>query len=246
MASHRFYCNQPITPGIPLELPPDAAHHAARVLRLREGDAVILFNGDGAEYSGHLTHISKQRAAVNILGRSESQRESPLSVTLAQAISAGEKMDFTLQKAVELGITAIQPLASTRSIVRLKDERAEKKLQHWQNVVIAACEQCGRNIVPNVAPIMTLPDWLAGNAGGGQGAARLILSPVASIALRDLPRPQGPVTLLIGPEGGLTEEEIGMAQQHGFTTVRLGPRVLRTETAALAALSAMQALWGDF
>jgi 16S rRNA (uracil1498-N3)-methyltransferase len=151
-------------------------------------------------------------------------------------------MDFTLQKAVELGVGDIQPLASERSVVRLSGERAEKRVAHWQGVVIAACEQSGRNCVPEVAPIRPLLDWL----GQQDGGLRLMLSPVAEVGLRDLPKPTGNITLLIGPEGGLSPAEAEAAQRYGFTPVRLGARVLRTETAALAALAAMQTLWGDF
>jgi 16S rRNA (uracil1498-N3)-methyltransferase len=245
MTIPRFYCPHDLTPDAETELTLQAAHHAARVLRLREGDAVNLFNGNGAEFAAQISQISKQRVVVTVLNKTVPLRESSLSVTLAQAISAGEKMDFTLQKAVELGISAIQPLSSTRSVVRLKDERAEKKLQHWQNVVIAACEQCGRNVVPTVAAISDLSTWLAGQ-GGETSRIGLILSPEAKHSLRELPKPQGPATLLIGPEGGLTGAEIKMAESYGFSAVRLGPRILRTETAALATLAAMQALWGDF
>lgn len=251
MTIPRFYCPIELSPGTHVELPPQAAHHAARVLRLRSGDPAILFSGDGAEYAARITHIGKQDVTIEILGKDTPMRESPLNITLAQAISAGEKMDFTLQKAVELGISAIQPLAAARSVVRLKDDRAEKRVQHWQNVVVSACEQCGRNVVPTVAPITDLPVWLAGQGAGfgnqdSGGTIGLILSPMAERTLRDLPKPAGAITLLVGPEGGLTPEEIAMARQCHFTEVRLGPRVLRTETAALATLSAMQALWGDF
>lgn len=251
MTIPRFYCPVELSPGTHVELPPQAAHHAARVLRLRDGEAVILFNGNGAEYPARITHIGKQDVSLEILGKDSPTRESPLNITLAQAISAGEKMDFTLQKAVELGISAIQPLAAARSVVRLKDDRAEKRVQHWQSVVVSACEQSGRNIVPKVAPIADLPAWLAGQGAefwqqDSGGAVGLILSPLAELTLRDLPRPEGAITLLVGPEGGLTPEEIAMARQCHFTEVQLGPRVLRTETAALAMLSAMQALWGDF
>jgi 16S rRNA (uracil1498-N3)-methyltransferase len=152
-------------------------------------------------------------------------------------------MDFTLQKAVELGIGDIQPLASERSVVRLSGERAEKRVAHWQGVVISACEQSGRNHVPEVAPIRPLLDWLGQQEGTG---LRLMLSPTAEAGLRDLPKPTGNVTLLIGPEGGFSPAEAEVAQRYGFTPVRLGARVLRTETAALAALAAMQTLWGDF
>lgn len=243
MTAPRFYCPDDLHGRQRFDLPEQAAHHAVRVLRLKAGDALVLFDGRGGEFEAVIEQIAKHSVTVTVSVRREKERESPLIVTLAQAISAGEKMDYTLQKAVELGIGAIQPLASERSVVRLAGERAEKRVQHWQNVVIAACEQCGRNRVPAVAPIMPLETWLANQ---GEHTLRLMLAPDAERALRDLPPSQGPVTLLIGPEGGFSPNEIKAAQTAGFLSIRLGPRVLRTETAALAALAAMQTLWGDF
>lgn len=243
MATPRFFCPSLSARSGTAELPEQAAHHAARVLRLKEGDAVSIFNGQGGECEARIIAIGKRGVDVEIVAWHPVERESPLQVVLAQAISAGEKMDFTLQKAVELGVGAIQPLASERSVVRLSGERAEKRVAHWQGVVIAACEQSGRNCVPEVAPIRPLLDWLGQQDGPG---LRLMLSPVAEVGLRDLPKPTGNVTLLVGPEGGLSPAEAEAAQRYGFTPVRLGARVLRTETAALAALAAMQTLWGDF
>jgi 16S rRNA (uracil1498-N3)-methyltransferase len=161
-------------------------------------------------------------------------------------VSSGEKMDFTVQKAVELGVAAIQPVVTERAVVRLSGERAERKTEHWRRVAVAACEQCGRNMLPEVAALTTLERWLGDLAPPAGGELRLMLSPHAANGLRRLPAPRGPVTLLAGPEGGLTEAEQGIAGLAGFVPVRLGARVLRTETAALAALAAMQALWGDF
>lgn len=242
MTTPRFYCPEILAQSGTAELPEQAAHHAARVLRLQAGDRVSVFNGRGGEGEARITDIGKRNVTLEIVDWHAVERESPLQVLLAQAISAGEKMDFTLQKAVELGVGDIQPLASERSVVRLSGERAEKRVAHWQGVVIAACEQSGRNRVPEVAPIRPLLDWL----GRQEGGLRLMLSPVAEVGLRDLPKPTGNITLLIGPEGGLSPAEAEAAQRYGFTPVRLGARVLRTETAALAALAAMQTLWGDF
>lgn len=242
MTTPRFYCPEILAQSGTAELPEQAAHHAARVLRLQAGDRVSVFNGRGGEGEARITDIGKRNVTLEIVDWHDVERESPLQVLLAQAISAGEKMDFTLQKAVELGVGDIQPLASERSVVRLSGERAEKRVAHWQGVVIAACEQSGRNRVPEVAPIRPLLDWL----GRQDGGVRLMLSPVAEVGLRDLPKPTGNITLLIGPEGGLSPAEAEAAQRYGFTPVRLGARVLRTETAALAALAAMQTLWGDF
>jgi 16S rRNA (uracil1498-N3)-methyltransferase len=243
MSAPRIYYPDALASGRRIELPEQAAHHAARVLRLKSGDPVTLFNGQGGEFEASIEHIGKHSVAVLTGARRDPERESPLAVTLAQAISAGEKMDYTLQKAVELGIGHIQPLFSERSVIRLSGERADKRVQHWQNVVIAACEQCGRNLVPPVAPIMPLETWLGNPRGEGM---QLMLAPGAAETLRTLPRPQGAITLLIGPEGGFSPNEAKAAEICGFQGVRLGPRTLRTETAALAALAAMQALWGDF
>lgn len=243
MPTPRFYCPVPLKPGNRVNLPANAAVHACRVLRLQPGDPVVLFNGDGHDYVGTLTEVGKNTASADVLSRSEVDRESPLKVMLAQAISAGERMDFTIQKAVELGVTSIQPIASQRSVVKLVGERADKRREHWQNVANAACEQSGRAFLPQVALPLALANWLGTLA---PQALRLTLSPQATFALPQLSRPTGEICLLIGPEGGLTAQEIELASMHGFTPVRLGQRVLRTETAALAALASIQTLWGDF
>lgn len=243
MSIPRFY-----HPALPphaklVDLPPEAAHHATKVLRLQDGDRIVLFDGGGGEYPATISRISKQGTLVEISPWQERECESPLNVTLAQAISSGDKMDFTLQKAVELGITRIQPIASARSVVKLSGERAEKRVRHWRQVVISACEQCGRNRVPDIGSILSLEDWLGSHLPDG---LRLTLAPDATALLRELPPPAIPIVLLIGPEGGLAPDEVKAAASKGFMPVRLGPRVLRTETAALAALAAMQTLWGDF
>jgi 16S rRNA (uracil1498-N3)-methyltransferase len=173
------------------------------------------------------------------------EREAPLYILLAQGLSSGDRMDLTLQKSVELGVAAIQPVATERSVVKLKNERAAKRAEHWQNLVISACEQCGRNRVPPVAPLLGLGEWLAQISQPGD-ELRLMLSPHAAVSLRELAPANGRIMLLAGPEGGLAPGEVQSAQSRGFAPVRLGPRVLRTETAALAALAAIQALWGDF
>ena len=227
-------------------LTPDQAHHVARVLRLEAGEEVILFDGRGVEHSAVIGRVEKSGVTLNVGQSRAVDRESPLRVMLAQGMSSGERMDYTVQKAVELGVAGIQPLATGRSVVRLDAGRAQKRVGHWQAVVIAACEQCGRNRVPRVLPVMDFAHWLAQAAGQKEAALGLLLSPSASLTLRNLPRPSGVVVLLAGPEGGLSPQEQHDAQTAGFTPVRLGPRVLRTETAALAALSAMQMLWGDF
>jgi len=242
----RLYVPGSLQPGRSCPLPSQQAHHATRVLRLEAGDAVTLFNGDGAEYVGIIERAARDGVTVEVTGRAAVDREAPLAVTLAQALSSGERMDYTLQKAVELGVAAIQPLSSSRSVVKLDAERAGRRLAHWRTVVEGACEQSGRNRVPPVAPVAALSDWLAQPAAARGDALALLLSPRAAARLRDVARPAGGVILLAGPEGGFAEEEEQMAARAGFAAVRLGPRVLRTETAAVAALAAMQALWGDF
>ena len=240
----RIHVPDALAPGAQVALPPAAAHHLARVLRASVGDDVIVFNG-GAEYAAAITRIDRNSVTVKLAAGAAVDRESPLECTLAQAISSGERMDITLQKAVELGVTAVQPLFTERSIVRLDAERSEKRVAHWRQVLIAACEQCGRNVVPALAAPLAFTDWLGTLAPAAAREARLLLSPRASTRLAELPRPAS-VVLLAGSEGGLSEAETDLAQRYGFTALRLGPRVLRTETAALAALAAMNVLWGDF
>ncbi len=243
MAAPRLYCPMKLAPGSVLALPAAAAHHAARVLRMQAGDDLILFNGDGQDYLAQIQRIVREEVIAKVRASSTVGRESGLRVTLAQAISAGDRMDFTLQKAVELGVDAIQPLAAERSVVRLSGERIEKRRAHWQYVVISACEQSGRAMVPQVAAPLPLPAWLAAPQ---DYALKLMLSPAAERTLHDLPVPAGPLALLVGCEGGFAPQETAAAIRAGYLPVRLGARVLRTETAALAALAAMQTLWGDF
>ena len=235
-----------LKPGRSCALPPPQAHHAMRVLRLKKGECVTLFNGDGAEYAAVVAEASRDRFALNVTGREVMDREAPFSVTLAQAVASGERMDYTIQKAVELGVAAIQPLEARRSVVRLSEDRAQKRLAHWQAVAIAACEQCGRNRVPRVLPLMQLDAFLGGCAAQRNEERRVLLSPRSARGLREIDRPEGGIVMLAGPEGGFSPEEERAAAKAGFAPIRLGPRVLRTETAAVAALAAMQALWGDF
>ena len=212
------------------------------VLRLTAGDTVTLFDGRGVEYAATITRAGKSGVDLTVHERRAVSRESPLAVTLAQGVSSGERMDYTVQKAVELGVAAIQPLLTTRSVVRLADARARKRTAHWHAVAVSACEQCGRNFIPKINDLQNITQWLGVTSGG----LRVLLSPRADMRLHDLPRPAGEVILLAGPEGGLSPEEEEAAAGIGFTMVKLGPRVLRTETAAVAALAAMQTLWGDF
>ncbi len=242
----RFHFQGKLGNGSEVRLHPDAAHHAVRVLRLSVGEPVVVFDGLGGEFEARITRIDRGDVSVKTGAHLDVERESPLYIRLVQGLSSGDRMDITLQKAVELGVAAIQPVATERSVVKLKDERAQRRAEHWQNLVIAACEQCGRNRVPEVSPLMSLPDWLAQLAmSAPEDEARVLLSPAATVTLKSL-SPMPRMTLLVGPEGGLSPVETQLAQSRGFKAVRLGPRILRTETAALATLSAIQALWGDF
>ena len=243
MATPRFYHPDTLLPGQFATLTNNAATHASRALRMQVGDEVVLFNGDGNNYHGTLSTINKQAVTANILQAVACDTESPLHITLVQAISSGDRMDFTIQKDVEMGVATIQPVASQRSIVKLAGDRAEKRREHWQNVVISACEQSGRATIPTVAMPLDLQDWLAQKPDAD---SLITLAPDASVTLPQMTAPGHHIHLLIGPEGGLTDDEIRLAAQHGYTTVRMGPRILRTETAALAAIASMQSLWGDF
>ena len=242
MSRPRFFLDQKLALGAQFLLPPGPARHAVRVLRLAAGDTLHVFNGLGGAYAARIEHIRKDEVAVRVTAFENSECESPLQVLLAQGISSGERMDYTLQKAVELGVSAIQPIAAKRSVVKLSGERVDKRVVHWQGVVHSACEQSGRNRVPPVNPPLSLANWLAQRPSG----RLLFLSPQASTKLADLPQPQGLQMLVAGPEGGFETDEIAALESADALAVRLGPRVLRTETAALAALAAMQLLWGDF
>jgi 16S rRNA (uracil1498-N3)-methyltransferase len=242
-AGARFHYAGNLGNGSEVKLQAEAAHHAARVLRLAVGDAVALFDGRGGEFQARITRIDRGEVSVKTGAHQAIERESGLNIRLVQGLSSGDRMDITLQKAVELGVTTIQPVSTERSIVKLKDERAQRRREHWQSVVIASCEQCGRNRVPEVLPLLDFPSWLAELAMTSE--VRVLLSPSAQMQLKALPAPTQ-MMLLIGPEGGLSPVEIQLAQSRGFQPVRLGPRILRTETAALAALSAVQTLWGDY
>jgi len=213
-----------------------------RVLRLPTGTPITLFDGRGGEYPAVLEYVDRDYAYAVVGAWVERECESPLRVTLIQAVQAGDKMDYTIQKAVELGVDNIIPVESRRSVIRLTGDRAAKRVAHWQGVVASACEQCGRNRLPLVAPLEGLDKWFARPRSQ---ALRLMLAPGAAATLSSLP-PAAEVELLVGAEGGLDDREVEAARLAGFTAIRLGPRVLRTETAGLAALAAMQTLWGDF
>lgn len=244
MNAPRFFCPLPLSQGALVALPPFAARHAVRVLRLAEGDSLTLFNGEGGEYPGQIETTGKDQVLVRLGDHRDVERESPLALILVQAVQGADKMDFTVQKAVELGVGRFQPVASRRSVVRLVGDRADKRVEHWRGVAVSACEQCGRNRVPAIDPVLPLEKYLARPAA--PDTLRLVLSPGGATSLAQVPQPQGPVELLVGAEGGLAPEEVAQAQGAGFLPLVLGPRVLRTETAGLAALAAIHALWGDF
>ena len=241
MMTSRFFCPQPLAPNSLAELPSAAAHHALRVLRLSVGDAVTLFNGEGGEYPGRIAEAGRA-VRVQLGAWVDVERESPLDMTLAQALPSGDKMDFVVQKAVELGVARIQPLLASRSVVRLAGERAARRVEHLRQVAISACEQCGRNRLPEIAPILDLRQWLAGLAQDNE-IWRLLLSPQGGRRPRELAGRR--FLLLVGPEGGLDKEEAAAARLAGFADLSLGPRILRTETAGPAALAALGGLHGD-
>lgn len=245
MSSPRFFSQLKLAKGLHAILPVGAARHAVKVLRMKTGDEVMLFDGTGGEYACRIAAVERERVTVDVLEWRDVECEAPFSVTLVQALQAGEKMDLTVQKAVELGVARIVPVISRRSVVRLEGDRALRRVEHWRAIAASACEQCGRNRVPEVLALETLERWLTRSESKG---VRLLLDPASELTLHSLAAPevQERVELLIGPEGGLTPEEAEKAIQSGFVGVRLGPRILRTETAGLAALSAIQCLWGDF
>ena len=237
----RFYLPTALAPHTTLNLPDNIIRHI-HVLRLNAGDSITLFNGTGNDFAATLQTIGKRHAECHIHAQRQPENESPLAITLVQAISSGERMDFTLQKSVELGVRAICPIISERCVVRLSGERADKRVQRWQDIAIAACEQSGRSIVPTVLPIVSFSDYLRQMPP----ELHLMMSLRRATTLRDIaPAPQS-LRLMIGPEGGWTPAEEQAALDAGVQTITLGKRVLRTETAAMAAMAAMQVLWGDF
>lgn len=241
MRTPRIYQDIELTTGKLVELEQAATHHLTRVLRLRQNDSIILFNGKGGEFIATLDMEGK-KAFARISEYVDISREATLNITLFQGISKGDRMDISLQKAVELGATHIVPIICQRTVVNLKNERREKKYRHWKGIVINACEQSGRTVIPRLDHPMKLADALSQEIGG----LKVALDPEANTYLHDLEPEFSRVSLLIGPEGGLTETEISLSRASAFTGIRLGPRVLRTETAALAAIAAMQTQWGDF
>jgi 16S rRNA (uracil1498-N3)-methyltransferase len=241
MSETRIYADIDLVDGAKVTLGDEAYHHLIVVLRRIRGDAIVLFNGRGGEHPATIEKVGKRELDVRVGPRRNVERESPLPITLVQAVSKGERMDYTIQKAVELGVTAIQPVITDRVVVRLDAERWARKQEHWQGIVVAACEQSGRTRIPRVAPVRDLNDWMPTCP---PDAFRLILSlTVTPTVVRRAPGQ--PIVLLVGPEGGWSEIERKLADLAGFAGLALGPRVLRTETAGVAALAVLQSQWGD-
>ncbi|AEX53417.1 16S rRNA (uracil(1498)-N(3))-methyltransferase [Rahnella aquatilis] len=237
----RIYHPEPLTARSEIALSEDAANHVGRVLRMQPGQTIQLFDGSNQVFDASITQVDKKSVRVSLNEGVLADNESPLNLHLGQVISRGEKMEFTIQKSIELGVNTITPLFSERCGVKLDGERLEKKLQQWQKIAIAACEQCGRNRIPDIRPAMQLEAW----CNEQDDSLKLNLHPRASHSINTLPLPVSHVRLLIGPEGGLSADEIAMTSGYGFTDILLGPRVLRTETTALTAITALQVRFGD-
>ncbi len=243
MRTSRIFADQSLTSGDTVTLSAETSHYILRVLRLRPGNSLILFNGDGGEYQATLGESPSMRAVVSVGEANRPRRESGLRILLGQGVSRGERMDLVLQKSVELGVACVAPLWTQRSQVQLSGKRLENRLAHWRGVMRSACEQSGRVLLPELEDIAPLSEWLRLEQER-KTHHKLVLDPSGSLSLKEL-EPRANVSVLIGPEGGLAEDEIGLAESCGFQRIRLGPRVLRTETAAIAMLAALQALWGD-
>ncbi len=237
----RIFTDSLLSVGSQCELDENAANHVGRVLRMQPGHELQLFNNDGCDYRATIIQASKKNVTVEVSGQEDNSTESPLKIILGQTLSKGDRMDYAVQKAVEMGVTTIVPLSTQRSDVKLKGDREEKRLRHWQQVAISAAEQCGRAKVPDILPVMSVQEWLEYSQSCD---LRLVLHHRTEQSLNTLDKPTN-VALMIGPEGGLTADEIAQAEQSGFLPVALGPRVLRTETAPVAAMALCQWLWGD-
>ena len=236
----RFYIDTALRAGMSCLLPEESAHHAVHVLRVHAGDDITLFNGRGGEYAARIASIERLKLLVDVLAHRAIERESPLRLVLAQGISSGERMDFTVRKSVELGVAEIHPLLAATSVARPKGERAAARHAHWQKVAIAACEQCGRNRIPTVhAPVPAL-DYR------GATGIKVLLAPTAELRFSAACKTGEEFTIAAGPEAGFSDAEQAALVDAGFVPARLGPRVLRTETAGIAALAALSALRGDF
>ncbi len=241
MRVSRLYTTATLSTGKTIELDEDNGHYVRTVLRLKKDTDIILFNGNGGEYLGSISEVSRKAVLIDIKQWIERNVESPLIVTLGLGISRGDRMDFTVQKAVELGVNHITPLLTEHCVVQLKGEKRPQRLLHWQKIAQHAAEQSGRTLVPPLMDIHHLQHWV-----GQQQGLKVFLDPYATTSLAELSPINGQVTLLTGPEGGFTDQERELAKAAGFIPVSMGKRILRTETASLAALAAVQMLWGDF
>lgn len=242
MSRHRLFISQPISEDEALSLDGEQGHYLSRVLRLKPGSEVLLFDGSGYEYPSLVTEVHRKRVLLRPGTPILHDMESPLQIRLVQGISRGERMDFVIQKATELGVHRISPVLTEFSVVKLQADRASRRLLHWNKIAQSACEQCGRNKIPVIDEPSVLHDFLRGNT---PAACRLLLQPSATTSLHQIDTPDSTIDLLIGPEGGISSTETEMLFDAGFKAVSLGPRVLRTETAALAAAAILQAKWGD-
>lgn len=237
----RYYIDQGIECGQTIPLPDELHRHAVQVLRGKVDDALILFNGQGGEYLAKFSEVSKRNSSVEITRFDDVDRESPLDVTLVLALIKSDKFDFAIQKAVEMGVTAIQPVTAARSVLNLKADRLEKKVQHWQGVISSACEQSGRTRLPNLHPVESLADYLAQD----DKRLRITMLPEAEKSLSEVEVIDRPIALLVGPEGGFRDDEVELMHQYNTQAIKFGPRILRAETAVIAGLSLCQNYWGD-
>ena len=237
----RLYFPSSITPGQSIILDNNASHHLIRVMRTKKDSGIILFNGDGFEYSATLLDENTRGCSVTVNTRTSTQRESPAHIVLLQGISRSDRMDACIQKSTELGVNVIVPVLCERSTTKLKDNQSEKKMMHWQQVIISACEQSGRCVIPDLHPVTSYTQALQMTGSG----CKLVLAPDSTTQLGNIQKPDGNIIVLVGPEGGLTQNEIKLAFEMNFTGIQLGPRILRTETAGPACIAAIQTLWGD-
>jgi 16S rRNA (uracil1498-N3)-methyltransferase len=237
----RLYIDMPLTTGETINLPRDKAHHISNVLRMRIGDSIKLFNGSGDDYQSKVIEIGKKNAQIEIAESIQVANESPLTINLCLAVARGQHMDFSIQKAVELGVKNIIPVTSEFSNVKIQDDRVHNKLAHWQNIIISATEQCGRSYLTEIQKPVSFVEWVRLDAS----KIRLILHPESLQSMANISLPDNELTLMIGPEGGFSDAEVELAQENGCDPINLGPRILRTETAVISAVSNAQQLWGD-
>jgi len=241
MHNTRIYLDNPLASGELCTITNETAHHISRVLRMRTGQDLILFNGKGGEFEGAIVNIDKRHVEIEVGDYIDINRESIIDITLVQGIPRGQRMDYTIQKAVELGANKIVPVLTEFGTVHLDSQRLKKRVDHWQKIIINTCEQCGRNLLPSILTIPTLEDWITQD----KNELKLVLNPDSGVRLSELTVLDNGFTVLIGSEGGFSDRELELAQKNCFLAIKFGPRILRTETAAVAAITACQTLWGD-